>query len=396
MLSNLTAALPASPIINVFNRAFELRQQGADLIDFSVGEPDFDTPAHICDAGVAAIQAGDTRYTPTDGNGLVKSAVAEKFRRDNGLDFTPSQIIVCSGAKPLLASAVQAVLNPGDEMILPVPLWASHLGMVQAVGGAPVLVNTADTGFKLTGDMLANAITPKTRLLMICSPSNPTGAVYSAAELSDLASVLRKHKKVNVICDDLYEHIIFDGAEFATLVAVAPDLKDRILTVNGVSKSYAMTGWRIGFAGGPDWWTNGIRSLFSQTNGGACSISQAAAVAALNGPQDFLRDWCATYQRRRDVALQGLAAIEGLETQTPGGAFYLMPDCGALLGRHKSDGSAIDSSTDLAEHFLDHGVVVVPGSGFACEPYFRMSIATSKANIIEGIKRMKSATQALS
>ncbi len=396
MLSNLTAALPASPIINVFNRAFELRQQGVDLIDFSVGEPDFDTPAHICDAGIAAIRAGDTRYTPTDGNGLVKSAVAEKFRRDNGLDFTPSQIIVCSGAKPLLASAVQAVLNTGDEMILPVPLWASHLGMVQAVGGAPVLVNTADTGFKLTAALLENAITPKTRLLMICSPSNPTGAVYNAAELGELASVLRKHKQVNVICDDLYEHIIFDGAEFATLAAVAPDLKDRILTVNGVSKSYAMTGWRIGFAGGPDWWTNGIRSLFSQTNGGACSISQAAAVAALNGPQDFLRDWCATYQRRRDVALQGLATIDGLETQTPDGAFYLMPDCGALLGRHKSDGSTIDSSTDLAEHFLDHGVVVVPGSGFAREPYFRMSIATSKANIIEGIKRMKSATQALS
>ena len=396
MLSNLTAALPASPIINVFNRAFELRQQGVDLIDFSVGEPDFDTPAHICEAGIAAIRAGDTRYTPTDGNGLVKSAVAEKFRRDNGLDFTPSQIIVCSGAKPLLASAVQAVLNLGDEMILPVPLWASHLGMVQAVGGAPVLVNTADTGFKLTAALLENAITPNTRLLMICSPSNPTGAVYNATELSQLASVLRKHKQVNVICDDLYEHIIFDGAEFATLAAVAPDLKDRILTVNGVSKSYAMTGWRIGFAGGPDWWTNGIRSLFSQTNGGACSISQAAAVAALNGPQDFLRDWCATYLRRRDVALQGLATIDGLETQTPDGAFYLMPDCGALLGRHKSDGSTIDSSTDLAEHFLDHGVVVVPGSGFACEPYFRMSIATSKANIIEGIKRMKFATQALS
>ena len=396
MLSNLTAALPASPIINVFNRAFELRQQGVDLIDFSVGEPDFDTPEHICDAGIAAIKSGDTRYTPTDGNGLVKSAVAEKFRRDNALDFTPSQIIVCSGAKPLLASAVQSALNPGDEMILPVPLWASHLGMVQAVGGAPVLVNTADTGFKLTAAKLTNAITPKTRLLMICSPSNPTGAVYSAAELSLLASVLRKHEKVNVICDDLYEHIIFDGAEFATLAAVAPDLKDRILTVNGVSKSYAMTGWRIGFAGGPDWWTNGIRSLFSQTNGGACSISQAAAVAALNGPQDFLRDWCATYQRRRDVALQNLATIEGLKTQTPGGAFYLMPDCGALLGRHKPDGSRIDGSTDLAEHFLDHGVVVVPGSGFACEPYFRMSIATSKADIIEGIKRMKSATQALS
>lgn len=395
MLSDLVDALPASPIIGVFNKAFELRQQGADLIDFSVGEPDFDTPTHICEAGIAAIRAGDTRYTPTDGNGAVKAAVIEKFRRDNALEFTAAQVIVCSGAKPLLATAIQAVLNPGDEMILPVPLWASHLGMVQAVGGAPVLVDTAESGFKLTPDALERAISPRTRLLMICSPSNPTGAVYSAAELAALAEVLRRHPEVNVISDDLYEHIIFDGAEFATLAAVAPDLRDRILTVNGVSKSYAMTGWRIGFAGGPEWWANGIRSLFSQTNGGPCSISQAATVAALTGPQDFLADWCATYQRRRDIALQGLAGIGGLSTQTPGGAFYLMPHCGALLGRVTPQGTRLDSSSDLAAWFMDHGAVVVPGPGFSCDPFFRMSIATSEANIVEGIRRMKTAVEKL-
>lgn len=395
MLSNLTASLPASPIIRVFNRAFELRQQGADLIDFSVGEPDFDTPAHICEAGIAAIRAGDTRYSPTDGSGAIKAAVIEKFRRDNQLEFTPSQVIVCSGAKPLLAAAIQAVLNPGDEMILPVPLWASHLGMVQATGGAPVLIDTGTTQFKLTAAALEAAITTRTRLLMLCSPSNPTGAVYDAAELADLAQVLRRHPHVNVISDDLYEHIIFDGAEFATLAAVAPDLKDRILTVNGVSKSYAMTGWRIGFAGGPVWWADGIRNLFSQTNGGPCSISQVAAAAALTGPQGFLKDWCATYQQRRDTALAGLAQIEGLTTQVPGGAFYLMPNCGALLGRRKPDGDQINTSTDLAAYLLEHGAVVVPGPGFSCDPFFRMSIATSEANINEGIKRMKSAIEAL-
>ena len=395
MLSNLVAALPASPIIRVFNKAFEMRQAGADLIDFSVGEPDFDTPDHICEAGITAIRAGDTRYTPTDGNRAVKAAVIGKFHRDNGLDFTAPEVVVCSGAKPLLATAIQTVLNPGDEMILPVPLWASHLGMVQAVGGNPVLVNTADTSFKLTPDALEDAITQQTRLVMICSPSNPTGAVYSAAELEKLAEILRRYEQVNVISDDLYEHIIFDGAEFATLAAVAPDLRDRILTVNGVSKSYAMTGWRIGFAGGPEWWANGIRSLFSQANGGPCSISQAATVAALEGPQDFLKDWCAIYQRRRDIALAGIAEIDGLAAQTPGGAFYLMPDCGALLGRVTPDGIQLTSSTELAGYFLDRGVVVVPGPGFSCDPFFRMSIATSEDNIKTGLSRMKHAVEAL-
>ena len=395
MLSDLIAALPPSPIIDIFNKAFALRSQGADLIDFSVGEPDFDTPAHICEAAISAIQRGDTRYTPATGSGTMKAAVAEKFLRDNGLQFEHSEIAVCSGAKPLLASVIQVILNPGDEAILPTPLWAPHMGMVRAVGGRPVLVDTSTTRFKLTAEALDAAITPRTKLLVICSPSNPVGAVYTSEELLLLADVLRRHPQVLVISDDLYEHIVFDGNQFATLAAVAPELRDRIMTLNGVSKDYAMTGWRIGFAGGPKWWIGGLQSLFNQTSGGPSSISQVAAVAALTGPQDFLREWAAIYQRRRDIALAGLAMIEGLRTEIPGGAFYLYPNCGALLGRSRTDGRVVASSTDLAEHFLDHGVAVVPGTGFCCDPYFRVSVATSDDNIIEGMNRLKLAVEAL-
>jgi aspartate aminotransferase len=396
MLSTLTANLRSSPIVEIFDKAADLQNQGADLVDLSTGEPDFDTPSHIREAGIQAIRDGDTRYTQTDGTSRLKKAVIEKFRRDNGLLFESSQIIVSSGAKPLLASAVQAVLNPGDEVILPTPLWASHLGMVESVGAKPVLVSITDTQFKLTPESFEQAISKKTRLLILCSPSNPTGAVYSATELKDLATILRRHPQLLVVSDDLYEHIVFDDARFATMASEAPDLADRILTVNGVSKCYAMTGWRIGFAGGPKWWADGIRALFSQTNGGPCSISQAAAVAALTGPQDFLQEWCAIYQRRGDLAQAGLEGISGLTTLSPQGAFYLFPECGGLIGRTRPDGKIINSSRDLAAYFLGTGTVVVPGSGFSCDPYFRMSIATSESKLKLGLKRIKNAVVALS
>lgn len=395
-LSILTEKLKPSPIVEIFDKAIALRNEGADLVDFSAGEPDFATPTHICEAGIAAIRNGDTRYTPTDGTHAIKQAVIEKFRRDNGLDFKPSQIITSSGAKPLLASAIQAVLNPGDEVILPTPLWASHYGMVESVGAIPVLVSTMESQFKLSKESLQQAIGLRTRLLILCSPSNPTGAVYTAAELDALAGVLREYPNILVISDDLYEHILFDGIGFATLAAVAPDLSDRILTVNGVSKCYAMTGWRIGFSGGPDWWANGIRALFSQTNGGPCSVSQAAAVAALTGSQDFLKEWREVYQKRRDIALTGLSEIGGLRTFRPEGAFYLFPHCGDLIGRKTPENQIIGSSNDLARYFLKHGVVVVPGSGFESDPYFRMSIAISTLEIKSGLKRMKNAVDALS
>jgi len=399
MLSNLTASLPPSAIVTVFNRAIELRAQGHDLIDFSIGEPDFDTPQHICEAGIRAITNGATRYTATDGTAALKDAVRRKFIRDNALEFSRDQIIICSGAKPLLATAVQAVLNPGDEVLIPTPAWTSHLGMVSVAGGHLKLIETSmATGFKMSAQQLQAAIMPDTRLLLLCSPSNPTGAVYSRQDLAELADVLRQHPNILVISDDLYEHIVFEDASFSTLASVAPDLEKRILTVNGVSKAYAMTGWRIGYAGGPKWWTDGIRAIFSQTNGGSCSISQIAATAALDGPQELLAQRCKIYQHRRDFALDRLAEIPDLKVATPDGAFYLMPECGNLIGRQRAlDGrtSIIETSTDLANYFLDCGIVVVPGAGFSCDPYFRMSIATSKHLIEEGLSRIARACDAL-
>lgn len=397
MLAIATAAILPSPIVAIFDKATELRAEGRDLVDFSVGEPDFDTPAHICEAGAEAIAKGLTRYTPTDGTAALKDAIRRKFTRDNGLEFSRAEIVVGAGAKPLLATAMQTVINPGEEVIVSTPAWASHVGMIQVCGGSVIFVPTGkDDGFRLDAARLEAAITPATRMLLLCSPSNPTGAVYSAEELASLAEVLRDHPKILVMSDDLYEHIVFDDREFATLASVAPDLRERILTVNGVSKAYAMTGWRIGYAGGPKWWTDGIRTVFSQTNGGPCSISQAAAAAALDGPQDFLADWRESYRRRRDLAQQGISSIAGLEAARPEGAFYVMPHCGGLIGRKRPNGRVIETSTDLASYFLDDGVVVVPGAGFFCDPYLRISIATSEENIREGIRRMEAACMALS
>lgn len=396
MLSRLTAALPPSAIVTIFNRAVGLRAEGRDLMDFSIGEPDFATPAHVCEAGIEAILGGATRYTATDGTAELKDAVRRKFRRDNDLEFSRDDIVICSGAKPLLATAVQAVLNPGDEVVVPTPAWTSHLGMIAVAGGRLTLARTGlETGFKMSADQLQAALSPATRLLMLCSPSNPTGAVYSGAELAAIAEVLRRYPDILVISDDLYEHIVFNGSAFATLATVAPDLSKRVLTINGVSKAYAMTGWRIGYGGGPKWWTDGIRAIFSQTNGGPCSISQIAATAALDGPQDLLAERCRIYQQRRDLALDGLARIGELKIAKPEGAFYLMPECGNLIGRRRPDGGVIETSTDLADYFLDWGVVVVPGAGFSCDPYFRMSIATSEDNIKQGIKRIADACNAL-
>lgn len=396
MLATAISKIQGSPISAIFDHATQLRAEGRDLIDFSVGEPDFDTPEHICEAGIKAIHDGITRYTPVDGTAALKDAIARKFSAENALEFSHSEIAASAGAKPLLATALQTVINPGDEVIISTPAWSSHVGMVEVCNGKPVLVpTTQDDGFKLGVAALEAAITPKTRMLFLCSPSNPTGAVYSAQELAKLADVLRRHPNVLIISDDLYEHIIFDDNRFATLAAVAPDLRDRILTVNGVSKAYAMTGWRIGYAGGPAWWMDGMRKVSSQTNGGPCSISQAASIVALDGPQGFLATWRETYRKRRDIALDGLANIEGLKVNKPEGAFYLMPHCGGLLGRKQPDGKIIETSSDLASYLLDQGVVIVPGAGFFCDPYFRMSIATSDTNIIEGIRRMTAACNAL-
>lgn len=396
-LSALLGRFQPSAISAIFDRAMELRASGRDLWDFSTGEPDFDTPHHIREAAKRAIDAGDTRYTPVGGTRALKRAVAEKFRRDDGLDYGPDRIVIAMGAKPLLAAALQVILDPGDEVILSTPCWPSHIGMILLGGGVPVRIETTeDQGFKMTPEQLDRAIGPRTKALLLCSPSNPTGAVYSREELRSLASVLLDHPRLWILCDDLYEHIVFAPVRFATLAAVEPALHDRTLTVNGVSKGYAMTGWRIGFAGGPKSWIDGLHQLFSQSSGGACSISQAASVAALTGPQDFLADWAGIYRRRRNLALAGLRAAPGLTCATPEGAFYLFPNCAGVLGKTTPEGDRIDSSSDFSRYLLDAwGVVVVPGPGFDCDPYFRMSIATSDQTLRDGVARIAEACRSL-
>jgi aspartate aminotransferase len=396
-LSAVLNRFEPSPISQIFTRAMDLKESGRVLFDFSTGEPDFDTPEHICAAGKRALDAGDTRYTSVDGTNALKAAVQRKFARDNGLDYQVSEIIAAAGAKPLLAAAVQAIVDPGDEVVLPAPCWPSHVGMIQLAGGTPRMVETGlMTGFKMTAGQLDDAISPSTKMVILCSPSNPTGATYSNTELRSLAEVLLRHEHVWIVSDDLYEHIVFDGVRFATLAQVEPRLKERTLTVNGVSKGYAMTGWRIGFAGGPRIWVEAICQLFSQSSGGACSISQAAAVEALDGPQEFLADWATIYQRRRDLALAGLSQATALQCPVPDGSFYLFAECGGVLDKRTPQGERIETTSDFARHLLDQwDVVVVPGSGFYADPYFRMSVATDDATIEGGVARIAEACNAL-
>ncbi|MEM7172669.1 MAG: pyridoxal phosphate-dependent aminotransferase [Pseudomonadota bacterium] len=397
-LSSLLDRFQPSAIAQIFSHATRLRETGKELWSFSTGEPDFDTPDHIRAAAKRAIDEGDTHYTPTDGRSALKEAVQGKFQRDNDLDYSVEQIVIGMGAKPLLTNAIQAVVDQGDEVILTTPCWPSHVGMTMMAGGQPIRIETgSETGFKMSPEMLEAVITSRTRLVLLCSPSNPTGAVYSAQELEGLAAVFRKHPQIWILTDDLYEHILFDDMSFATIAQVAPDLKDRVLTVNGVSKGYAMTGWRIGYAGGPDPWIRGIQKIFSQTNGGPCSISQAAATEALNGPQDFLRDWAQVYQSRRDLALSYLGDCPGLTCAPPAGAFYLLPNCSSLLGKTTPQGQTLQDSSQLADHLLnDWGIVVVPGAGFDCGPYFRISVATSEEVIKGGLERLVKACSSLS
>ncbi|MEJ7668107.1 MAG: pyridoxal phosphate-dependent aminotransferase [Casimicrobiaceae bacterium] len=395
--SDILGRFHASPIAGIFANVQRLRREGRELLDFSIGEPDFDTPPHIREAGKIAIDRGETRYTPTDGGIDLKESVRRKFKIENGLDYPLAQIVAGMGAKPLLAAAVQAILSPGDEAILSTPCWPSHVGMIELARGRAVKLATGiDTHFKMPAGELDRAIGPKTRLVILCSPSNPTGAVYDEAEMRALAQVLLAHPKIAILSDDLYEHILFDGRRFNTIAAVEPRLYDRTLTVNGLSKAYAMTGWRIGFAGGPPAWVEAIRQIYSQSSGGLCSISQAAAIAALEGPKEFLADWSARYQIRRDLALEGLAAASGLRTAKPEGAFYLMPECAGLIGARRPNGETIGSSTDFARYLLeDWNVVIVPGPSFECDPYFRLSIATSDATLKRGVRLIAEACAAL-
>ena len=391
-LSRLLDSVRPSGIVDIFERAIRLRAEGRDLIDLSTGEPDFPTPRHVGDAAMRAIGEGRTRYTPVDGTQALKRAVAAKFRRDNDLHYRETEIVVTDGAKPLLATAMRAVLDPGDEVILSIPCWPSHPAMVALAGGAPVRIATGpETGFKIVPATLAAALTERTRLLVLCSPANPTGAVYSRAELEALAAVLRGWPSVRILTDDVYEYIRFTGTDFATIAQLGADMRDRTLTVNAVSKTYAMTGWRIGFGAGPADWIGGIRRILTQTSGGPCSISQAAAVAALEGPQSFLSDWVDHYRSRRDSALARLDGVAGISVRAPDGAFYLMPDVGDLFGVKTAEGRTLQGSGDVAAWFLEHGVVVVPGSVFDADRHVRLSIAASRDSVDAACDRIAAA-----
>ncbi len=387
-----------SATIAVTTKAAELKAAGRDVIGLGAGEPDFDTPDHIKAAAIAAIEAGRTKYTAVDGIPELKRAICDKFRRDNALDYTPAQISVGTGGKQILYNALMATLNPGDEVIIPAPYWVSYLDMVLLGGGTPVTVEcTLEAGFKMTPDQLAAAITPKTKWLIFNSPSNPTGAGYSRDEIAALTEVLLDHPHVLVMTDDMYEHLRFGEFRFHTPAEVAPALFDRTLTCNGVSKAYSMTGWRIGYAGGPEWLIAAMRKIQSQSTSNPCSVSQWAAVEALNGPQDFLNDWCAIFQARRDLVLKGLAAARGITCPVPDGAFYVYPSIAALIGKLTKAGTQIETDTDFATALLEEeGVAVVPGAAFGLSPHFRISYATSDAALTDAMTRIGRFCDALS
>ncbi|WP_122662118.1 aspartate transaminase [Pseudomonas viridiflava] len=386
-----------SPSSAAADRANELRRQGKSIINLVVGEPDFDTPKHIREAASAAIENGETRYTLNAGTLELRQAIAAKLARENSLDYSASQVVVTSGAKSAIFNAFAATLGAGDEVLIPAPYWVSYPDMVLACEGEPVtLACPEENGFKLTAEQLRAAITERTRWLLINSPSNPTGASYSAEELRALADVLLDFPDVLVMTDDIYEHIRFDDAPNAHILTVEPALRDRVLVINGVSKTYAMTGWRIGYAAGPADLINAMATLQSQSTSNASSVSQAAAVAALNGDQSFVKESVVVYQQRRDRCLQLINAIDGLSCLKPNGAFYLYVNCGALLGKTKPDGKTLETDTDAVMYLLEsQGVAVVAGTAYGLAPFFRMSIATALETLEEGCSRIATAVAAL-
>jgi len=381
-----------SPTIAVTTKAAELKAAGRDVIGLGAGEPDFDTPQSIKDAAVVAIALGKTKYTAVDGIPELKQAICAKFRRDNALDYTPAQVSVGTGGKQVLYNALMATLNPGDEVIVPAPYWVSYPDMVLLAGGTPVTVACGiESAFKMTPDQLEAAITPRTKWLIFNSPSNPTGAGYSHDELKGLTDVLMRHPHVWVMTDDMYEHLAYDGFRFCTPAQVEPGLYDRTLTVNGVSKAYAMTGWRIGYAAGPEQLIRAMRKVQSQSTSNPCSISQWAAVEALNGPQDFLAPNNETFVRRRNLVVEMLNAIDGMECPVPEGAFYVYPSIKGLIGKTSAAGTMIVDDEAFATALLEEtGVAVVFGAAFGVSPNFRVSYATSDEALKEACSRIQS------
>ncbi len=387
ILSDRLNRLSPSATLAMSQRSSELKAQGVDIINMSVGEPDFNTPDHIKAAAIAAVQDNWTRYSPVPGYPELKKAIVAKLKNENGLDYLPSQILCSNGAKQSVCNAIMALVNQGDEVIIPAPYWVSYPQMVLLAEGTPVAVpTTIEQDFKMTPEQLEQAITPRTRAIILCSPSNPTGSVYSAAELEALKDVLLKHERVMIIADEIYEHINYVGAHAS--MAQFPDIKDRVVIVNGVSKAYAMTGWRIGFIAAPEWVVKGCNKLQGQYTSGPCSVSQKAAEAAYTGSQECVEQMRQAFERRRDLIVRLAREIPGLEVNNPQGAFYLFPKCSSFFG--KRDGErVINSSSDLAMYLLEIGhVATVGGDAFGSPECFRMSYATSEENIVEAMRRI--------
>jgi aspartate aminotransferase len=393
ILAKRLSFIKPSPTIAVTTKAAELKAAGKDVIGLGAGEPDFDTPEPVKQAAVEALRKGQTKYTPVGGTPALKKAICEKFRRENGLEYQPNQIVVGCGGKQVLFNAFLATLNPGDEVIIPAPYWVSYPDMVSFAEGTPVpVVCTEANGFKMLPQDLEKAITKNTKWLILNSPSNPTGAAYSEAELKALAAVLLRHPQVWIVTDDIYEHIVYDGFTFRTLAQVEPQLYARTLTVNGVSKAYSMTGWRIGYAGGDKSLIAAMTNIQSQSTSNPCSISQAASVEALNGSQAFLKDWVAAFRTRRDLVADALNAVPGLACTKPEGAFYVFPSCRGALGKTAPDGKQITDSYAFCEYLLEEALVaVVAGSAFGLDGHFRISYATSDALLTEACRRIAAA-----
>lgn len=389
-LSDRLNRLAPSATLAMSQKSSEMKAQGVDVINLSVGEPDFNTPAHIKDAAKKAIEDNYSHYSPVAGYPALRKAIVEKLKRENGLDYEPSEVIVSNGAKQSVCNTIMSLVNPGDEVIIPAPYWVSYPQMVKLAGGTPVTVNAGfEQDFKMTPDQLEDAITPKTRLIILCSPSNPTGSVYSKDELAGLADVIRRHEELYVLADEIYEHINYVGHHES--IAQFAGMKERSIIVNGVSKAYAMTGWRIGYIAAPGWIVKGCSKLQGQYTSGPCSVSQMAALAAYEESQDCVEEMRLAFERRRNLIVKLAKDIPGLEVNVPQGAFYLFPKCNSFYGK-SCDGRVIGNSTDLAMYLLeDAHVATVGGDAFGDPDCFRMSYATSDENIREAMRRMKEA-----
>jgi aspartate aminotransferase len=390
-LSDALSRIQPSATVAINSKAVEMKRQGQDVISLAAGEPDFDTPEHVREAAIRAIDSGKTRYTAVDGIPELKEAVAAKFKRDNGLDVTAADCFVSSGGKQIIFNALMATLNPGDEVVIPVPYWVSYPEIVRLCDADPVFaVADASTGFKLKPEVLEQAITPKTKWLILNTPSNPTGAAYTREELRGLADVLLRHPHVHILTDDIYEVLVYDGGTFATIAGVEPKLMERTLTMNGVSKSHAMTGWRIGYCTGPRPLLGAMNKLQSQSTTNPSSISQWAAVEALNGPQEFLKGWRDVFQGRRDLVVAGLNANTGLDCLTPEGAFYVFPSVKRLLGKTSGGGRALTDDAAFVLALLEEtGVALVHGTAFGLAGHMRLSYAASNAQLEDAVSRIQ-------